>query len=186
MVPSLPCSCSKARWCWLPGCEVRTSRPSGLSAPRRRWETTRCSFPSRRRRPAARPRLARRPSPSRSLSRTRLVPAPPQSVFLGVTQPLHQPSYGRVAKGRAGYVLQKAASLSDGGSRAFLYIPVEKESAFLAYLVGPSRALSGLERPPFSGGSRVALDRGEAHVEQAGRLSLLHAPPLWAKHLLWG
>src|SRR5215213_3298103 len=167
-----------------PGCEARASEPSGLSAPRRRWETTRCSCPSRRRRPAARSRLARRPSLSRSLSRTRLVPAPPQSVFLRVTQPLHQPPYGGVAKGRAGYVLQKAASLSDGGGRTFLYIPFEEELAFLAYLVGPSGALSGLERPPFSGGSRVALDRGEAHVEEAGRLSFWHAPLYGANYLL--
>ena len=81
-------------------------------------------------------------------------------------------------------MLQKAASLSDGGGRAFLYIPVEKESTFLAYLVGPSRALSGPERPPFSGGSRVALDRGEAHVEKAGRLSFWHAPLYGANYLL--
>jgi hypothetical protein len=74
--------------------------------------------------------------------------------------------------------------LSDGGGRAFLYIPVEKESTFLAYLVGPSRALSGLERPPFSGASRVALDRGEAHVEQAGRLSFWHATFYGANYLL--
>jgi len=47
-------------------------------------------------------------------------------------------------------VLQKAASVADGGGRTFLYVPFEKELAFLAYLVGPSRALCGLERPPFS------------------------------------
>ena len=81
-------------------------------------------------------------------------------------------------------MLQKAASLSDGGGRAFLYTPVEKESTFLAYLVGPSGALSGLERPPFSSGSRVALDRGEAQVEQAGRLSFSHAPLYGANYLL--
>ena len=81
-------------------------------------------------------------------------------------------------------MLQKAASLADGGGRTFLYVPFEKELAFLAYLVGPSRALSGLERPPFSGGSRVALDRGEAHVEQAGRLGFGHAPLYDANYLL--
>jgi hypothetical protein len=81
-------------------------------------------------------------------------------------------------------VLQKAASLSDGGGRAFLYVPFEKELTFLAYLAGPSRALSGLERPPFSGGPCVALDRGEAHVEQTGRLSFWHAPLYGANYLL--
>src|SRR5215212_6475140 len=108
----------------------------------------------------------------------------PTVLFSREAKPLHQPPYGGVAEGRAGYVLQKAASLSDGGGRTFLYIPFEEELAFLAYLVGPSGALSGLERPPFSGGSRVALDRGEAHVEEAGRLSFWHAPLYGANYLL--
>src|SRR5215212_8266831 len=112
---------------------------SGLSAPKRTRETTRCSCPSRRRRAAARVRLARRPSPSRRPSRTRLVPAPPQSVFLGEAQPLHEAPYGGVAEGRARYVLQEATSLADGDGRAlFFYVLSEKELGFLVRLAGSS------------------------------------------------
>src|SRR5215212_8728311 len=109
----------------------------------------------------------------------------PTVLFSREAKPLHQPPYGGVAEGRAGYVLQKAAPLSDGGGRAFLYIPFEEELAFLAYLlVGSSGALSGLKRPSFSSDPRVALDRGEAHVEEAGRLSFWHAPLYGANYLL--
>src|SRR5919112_5956659 len=147
MAPSLRRPCSKARWCWLPGCEARTSGLSGLSAPKRTPQTTRCSFPSRRRRPAQRARPARRPSSSRSLSRIRRVPVPPQSVFLGETQPLHEAPYGGVAECRARYVLQEAPPLADGGGRALFYVLLEKESGFLVRLAGSSGAPSGLKRP---------------------------------------
>src|SRR5215213_6029970 len=138
---------------------------SGLSVPKRIPETTRYSCPSRRRRPAERTRLARRPSPSRQPSRTRLVPAPPQSVFLGETQPLHEAPYGGVAENRARYMLQEATSLADGGGRALFYVLSEKELGFLVRLAGSSRTPSGLKRPSLTSRPRVALDRGEAHVE---------------------
>jgi hypothetical protein len=104
--------------------------------------------------------------------------------FLREAQPLHQPPDGGVAKGRVSYVLQEAASLRDGGAWALLYVLFEENSGFLACLAGPSRALSGLKRPSFSGHSRVALDRGEAHVEQARRLSFGHATSYGGDYLL--
>jgi hypothetical protein len=81
--------------------------------------------------------------------------------FFGEAQPLHQPPYGGVAKGRGGYVLQEVTSLADGGAWTLLYVLFEKDSGFLVGLAGPSRALSGLKGTSFSGGSGVALDRGE-------------------------
>src|SRR3954453_22191466 len=112
MVPSLLRSCSKARWCWLPGCEERTSRLSGPSVPRRTQETKKCSFPSHRRRLAVQARLAQRPSLSKLLLATRLVPAPPQSVFLREAKPLHQPPYGGVAHIRSRFMCSKKRRLS--------------------------------------------------------------------------
>src|SRR5215212_1203107 len=184
MVPSLRRSCSKARWCWLPGCEERTSRPSGPSVPRRTQETKKCSFPSHRQRPAIQARLVQRPSPSRQLSRTRLVPAPPQSVFLREAKPLHQPPYGGVAHIRSRYVLQKATSFADGGARALLYVLFEKGSGFLVRLGGPSGALFGREGVSLSDPPSVSLDRGEAHVEGAGSLSFGHASLYGSDYLL--
>src|SRR5215208_532260 len=108
-------------------------------------EIVRCSCPSRRRRSAARARLARRPSPSRHILRTRLVPAPPPSVFLGEAEPLHQPPYGRVAKALGGYVFQKAASLRDGGGRALLHVLLQEHPGAFVHLAGPHGNLLGLE-----------------------------------------
>src|ERR671916_187712 len=184
MVPSLRRSCSKARWCWLPGCEERTSRLSGPSVPRRTQETKKCSFPSHRRRPAVQARLAQRPSLSKLLLATRLVPAPPQSVFLREAKPLHQPPYGGAAHIRPRYVLQKAASFADGGARALLYILFEKGSGFLVRLAGSSRALSWREGVSLSDPPSVSLERGEAHVEGAGRLSFGHASLYGSDYLL--
>src|SRR3712207_6794161 len=79
--------------------------------------------------------------------------------------------YGGIAKGRGGYVLQEATSLADGGAWALLYIPFEKDSGFLVYLAGSSRALFGREGLSLSGAPSVSLDRGEAHVESASGLS---------------
>ena len=56
--------------------------------------------------------------------------------------------------------------------------------AFSPALRGRPGALSGLKRPSFSGGSGVALDRGEAHVEQARRLSFGHASLYGGNNLL--
>ena len=81
-------------------------------------------------------------------------------------------------------MFQKAASLSDGGAWTLLYVLFEKELSFFAYLVGSSGALSGLERPPFSSGPRVSLDRGEAYIEEAGRLGFWHTPLYGANYLL--
>jgi hypothetical protein len=144
----------------------------------------RCSFPSHRRRPAARFRLAQRPSLSRLLLRIRRVPAPPLSVFLGEAHPLHQPPYSGVAKGSARYVLQEATSLADGGSWTLLYILFEEDSSFLICLVGSSGALSRLKGPSFSSHPRVALDRGEAYIEEACRLSFGHASLYGSNYLL--
>ena len=65
--------------------------------------------------------------------------------FLREAHPLHKAPYGGVAQIRSRYVLQKAASLADGGAWALLYILFEKELGFLVCLAGPSRALSGLK-----------------------------------------
>jgi hypothetical protein len=81
-------------------------------------------------------------------------------------------------------MLQEATSLSDGGGRALLYVPFEEDCGFLAYLVGPSGTLSGLKRVSFPGGSGVALDRGEAHVEGASSLSFGHATFYGGNYLL--
>jgi hypothetical protein len=72
-------------------------------------------------------------------------------------------------------VLQKAASLRDGVRWALLYMPFEKSSGCLVCLAGPSGALSRLKGASFSGGSRVALDRGEAHIEKVCSLSFGYA-----------
>jgi hypothetical protein len=55
-------------------------------------------------------------------------------------------------------MLQEATSLADGGSWTLLYVLFEEDSGFLVCLVGPSGALSRLERASFSGDCRVALD----------------------------
>jgi hypothetical protein len=72
-------------------------------------------------------------------------------------------------------VLQKAASLRDGGAWALLYIPFEKSLGSLVCLAGSGGALSRLKVASFSSGSRVALDRGEAHIEKACSPSFGHA-----------
>jgi len=73
-------------------------------------------------------------------------------------------------------VLQKAASLADGGAWALLYILFEEDCGFLVCLAGSSGALSGFKRASFSSHPRVALDRGEAYVEEASYLSFGHTP----------
>jgi hypothetical protein len=104
--------------------------------------------------------------------------------FLGEAKPLHQPPYGRVAHIRSRYVLQKAASFADGGARALLYVLFEKGSGFLVRLAGSSGALSWREGVSLSDPPSVSLDRGEAHVEGAGRLSFGHASLYGGDYLL--
>ena len=94
--------------------------------------------------------------------------------FLREAHPLHRAPYGGVAKGRASYVLQEAASLRDGGAWALLYVLFEEDSGFLVGFAGSSKPLSGLDRFSLASDPSVALDRGKAHLEQAGRLSLGH------------
>jgi hypothetical protein len=76
-------------------------------------------------------------------------------------------------------VLQKAASLRDGGAWALLYVLFEKNLGFLVCLAGSSRALSGLERFSLASDPSVALDRGKAHIEQASCLGFGHTPLLY-------
>jgi hypothetical protein len=102
--------------------------------------------------------------------------------FLGGAEPLHQPPYGRVAKALAGYVFQKAASLRDGRGRALLHV-LQEHSGF-RLPCGAARALLGPEGVSPTGGPRVALYRGEAHVEQAGGLSFWHTPLYSGDYLL--
>ncbi len=95
--------------------------------------------------------------------------------FLGEDHPLHQSPHGRVAEGRGGYVLQEAAPLKDGRDRALLYVLLEQDPGLdFADLVGTTGALPGLERPSFSGGPPIALDGGEAHVEETSGLGFGH------------
>jgi hypothetical protein len=81
-----------------------------------------------------------------------------------------------VAHIRSGYVLQEAASLADGGSWAFLYVLLKEGLGVFVYLAGSSRALFGREGLCLANDPSVSLDRGEAHVEQAGCLSFGHTP----------
>jgi hypothetical protein len=81
-------------------------------------------------------------------------------------------------------VLQKAASLRDGGRWALFYIPFEKSLGCLICLAGPAGALSRLKGASFSSGSRVALDRGETHIEKACCLSLRHTSLYGGYYLL--
>ena len=78
--------------------------------------------------------------------------APTLRFFERSLEPLHQPPDGGIAKGRGGYVLQEVTSLADGGTWTLLYVLFEKDLGFLVCLAGPSRALSGLKGPSFSGG----------------------------------
>jgi len=81
-------------------------------------------------------------------------------------------------------VLQKAASLTDGGAWALLYILFKKDLGFLVSFAGSSRALSGLERFSLAGDPSVALDRGKAHIEQVGSLTFWHTPLYGGNYLL--
>jgi hypothetical protein len=49
--------------------------------------------------------------------------------FLREAQPPHTTPDGGVARGRARYALQKAASLADGGAWALLYVLFEEDSS---------------------------------------------------------
>ena len=63
---------------------------------------------------------------------------------------------------------KKAASLKDGGCRALLYVLFEKLLRGLVHLRGPATSLSRFERGSSDSDPRVALDRGEADVKEAG------------------
>ena len=81
-------------------------------------------------------------------------------------------------------MLQEVTSLADGGSWTLLYILFEKDSSFLVCLAWSSRALSGLKRASLSSHPRVALNRGEAYIEQARRLSFGHTSLYGSNYLL--
>jgi len=81
-------------------------------------------------------------------------------------------------------VLQEATSLADGGGWALLDVLFEKDTGFLVCLAWSSRTLSGLKRASLSSHSLVALDRGEAYIEQARRSSFGHTSFYGANYLL--
>ena len=63
--------------------------------------------------------------------------------FLAEAQSLPQPPEGKVAKGRAGYVLQEARSLADDERRKLLYVLFDQVLGGLVRLAGaPSAAVS--------------------------------------------
>jgi hypothetical protein len=79
---------------------------------------------------------------------------------------------------------QEAAPLADGGGWALLYILLKEGLGVFVYLAGPSRALFGREGISSSDAPSVALDRGEAHVEQASSLGFWHTPLYGGDYLL--
>src|SRR5918995_2381090 len=143
MVPSPPCSCSKAASYSCRGCGAPSSKPSLPSWPSHINEKERCLCPSHLQTPADEHRGCQLPSPSRPLFATHPVPAPPQSVFLAEAHPLEEPLERLYAQGLARHALQKAASVSDGGRRTLMDVLFEQS------LDGFIR-LGGLP-PPFLG-----------------------------------
>jgi hypothetical protein len=64
-------------------------------------------------------------------------------------------------------MFQEAAPVGDGGRRAFLYVLFEKLLGALVYPWGPATSLVWFEGVSSVSDPRVALDRGEAHTEEA-------------------
>ena len=84
----------------------------------------------------------------------------------------HEPPHRRVAHGLARHVLQVASPLGGGRRGALGEVRLQQPPRGIVALRRPSRGLPRSQLDPIAVHPGEALDRGEAHPEEAGGLAL--------------